>query len=517
MADIFISYAKDDRATIDALSEDLEKLGYSHWYDAGLLPGHSWRQRIRSEIEKAAVIVVLWSPHSVNSKFVLDEVDKAGKLEKPVIPLRMKGFDTANLPLEHGETQACLVSNIDAIKRALEELGVKTRLAPQTPTAPPGKGLTAQTIFRSAVPELTLIDRTASNEGKKVTTALEMSGLCVRLCGPTRSGKTVLIDQVMADRNAFYLSGGVITDLASFHDYLAVQLDPPLAVPANEAMLMTKVLAAKRPIIVDDYHRINPQTRQALIKRMQTFVDADLLVVLVSWTDVDGERIEKDPGIGGRSEHVQMSLWTEADIQQIGQIGFTEGLKVKISPQTLAAITKQSFRNPSLMQQYCYAVAEKCGVLKPQTTPKTVSMSADDLHATFVAACNQTRRNFEGWIERPNDEKHDLKTGRRTSIFGIILLAVAKMEPIHTMTTATLARNMKDKLANSEWVTGPIAENAVRDFIKRLEGNTHRHTAIDFANGKLHIHPFFKRYLLWDFLPSKGYPYPDLTGYSDEK
>ena len=37
MADIFISYSKDDRATIEALAKFLEGRGYTTWWDASLV------------------------------------------------------------------------------------------------------------------------------------------------------------------------------------------------------------------------------------------------------------------------------------------------------------------------------------------------------------------------------------------------------------------------------------------------------------------------------------------------
>jgi hypothetical protein len=509
MADIFISYAKPDRTIVAALSDELKRQGYTVWYDENLRPGQLWRRVIKTEIEQCRALIAVWTEESAKSQFVLDEVDKANTLEKLVIPARKWDFSQERIPLGLGEVQSCVVSDYATILAALRDGGV-------VPTA--GRGaqqLTAQQIFRSAMPELTLIDRTNTPEGIKASKALAIPNQCLRLCGPTRSGKTVLINQVLGDKNFFSLSGGVIKDLASFHDYLAAQLEPPLE-NAKEATVITRVLKSGRPIVIDDYHRIAAATRYALIKRLQTFLDANIPVVLVSWTDVDGQRIEADPGIGGRSDVVHMTFWKESDIARIGRVGFEKGLNVELDTDTLSAIARQSFRNPSLMQQYCYEVANACDVMERQATRRRISLPPQRLTKIFEAACVQTKRNFEGWIDRSTDEKFTLVTGSRTSMFGLILLAVAKMEPIHAMSTPRLARKMRALVDNNEWITGPIAENAVRDFMARLEGNAHRHTAIDFADGKIHIHPFFKRYILWSFAPSMGFPPPDLTGYSDE-
>lgn len=513
MPHLFVSYSREDRADLDRLSELLSQRGFEVWDDSKVLPGHSFRQAIRTAIEQSAATFVIWSAASARSPFVLNEVDTATKLEKPVIPLRKPGFDPTSLPLGHGETQTCLISERDAIFAALKALGIEPK--PTEISQTDSEPLTAQQVFRSAIPDVTLIDRTRSTEGRSVAESLDAYGHCIRLCGPTRSGKTVLLDQLMRTRKALYVSGGVINDLDNLLEYLGLQLEPPL-VGATQAQLVTALLDAGRPIVIDDYHRIHQPTRHALVRRLQAFLDANILVVLVSWTDIDGRLIDADPGVGGRSEPVFMSLWNEVDIQQIGKLGFSDGLNATLHPQTLAAIARQAFRNPSLMQQYCYAVADRCGVLKRQETNRTVSLPPASLEDLFKASCKRTRANFEGWIERRGDQMFDLSTGKRTSVFGLICLAIARMEPIHAMGSAKLARRMKEFVVDPSWITAPLAANATHDFMKRLEKNPHRHTAIDFADDKIHIHPFFKRYLLWDFLPSKGYPTPDLTGYSDD-
>jgi hypothetical protein len=53
MADIFVSYAKEDQAHVDLLSEHLEAKRYTIWYDTQLLPGHEWRTRLREVVSRS--------------------------------------------------------------------------------------------------------------------------------------------------------------------------------------------------------------------------------------------------------------------------------------------------------------------------------------------------------------------------------------------------------------------------------------------------------------------------------
>lgn len=517
MADIFISYAKSDRAPADELSQRLLRKGFTVWFDKSLGPGHNWRQKIKSEIEQARALIVIWSASSVQSTFVMAEVDAALKIEKPVITLVEPEFNVDDIPLGFGHIQTALISDDKALAAMLAESGVAPAPRP-APAAPVER--TAHDIFTVPQPGITLIDRTQTVEGQRMAEVLKLKGRCIRLCGPTRSGKTIFINQILSQRHPLYLSGGVIQEIEAFHDHLAVQLDPPMDGRPSEAQVFMRVTASGRPIVIDDYHRIPTGTRKAILARAQAYLDKGISLILVSWTDIDGARIQADSGLDGRSEPpIYMSLWRSSDIIKIGRIGFAEGLNVTLDPFTLAAITRQSFCNPSLMQQHCYKVAQVCGVLERQATRRQIGITNTQAIELFKGACAQTHKNLAAWIERGTDASIALKTGKATSVYGLILLAVMDMEPIHMMSMARLAKNMRERAVDGSTINEYNAENAVRDFIARLAHNPHRHTALDFVEleRKLHIHPFFKRYLLWDFAPSKGYGYPNLTKYKDEK
>ena len=83
MADIFISYSKQDEALAEQLAGLLQEIGFTVWWDADLVPAEEFRDSIRRQIEAARAVIVIWSTNSAKSAFVIDEADvarEAGKL-----------------------------------------------------------------------------------------------------------------------------------------------------------------------------------------------------------------------------------------------------------------------------------------------------------------------------------------------------------------------------------------------------------------------------------------------------
>ena len=100
MADIFISYKREDRPIAQRLADVLKQLGFDVWWDLELLAGDKYRQVIREVIDHCSVAIVLWSAQSVESDFVVDEASHA-KTKGKLCPARIEQVE---LPFGFGQT-----------------------------------------------------------------------------------------------------------------------------------------------------------------------------------------------------------------------------------------------------------------------------------------------------------------------------------------------------------------------------------------------------------------------------
>lgn len=93
MADIFISYAREDRETVAKLAAVLEGAGYSVWWDRHVLAGSEFSEEIERELKSAKAVIVAWSANGVKSRWVKDEAVIAQDAGK-IVPVTLDGTES---------------------------------------------------------------------------------------------------------------------------------------------------------------------------------------------------------------------------------------------------------------------------------------------------------------------------------------------------------------------------------------------------------------------------------------
>jgi cold shock CspA family protein len=132
MADVFISYAQEDRHLTEALASYLEGLGYSVWWDTRLVSGDEIDEVIAKAIDDVQAAIVIWTPNSIGSRWVKSEAIRADGQHK-LIPVRVPELDAKKLPLPFNTKNTELLGDREKIRAALLRRGVAPRASAGSP------------------------------------------------------------------------------------------------------------------------------------------------------------------------------------------------------------------------------------------------------------------------------------------------------------------------------------------------------------------------------------------------
>ena len=111
MSDIFISYARADKDKAELLANAFSRNAWSVWWDREIPPGQSFDETIERALNSARCVVVLWSKHSVLSRWVKTEAAEGAErgtlvpamIDHAPIPLEFKRIEAADLSDWQGE------------------------------------------------------------------------------------------------------------------------------------------------------------------------------------------------------------------------------------------------------------------------------------------------------------------------------------------------------------------------------------------------------------------------------
>lgn len=70
MADVFISYKREDRDWAERVDRALRDAGFTTWWDTSLVAGEHFNEAIHRELQNANCVVVIWSERARQSQWV---------------------------------------------------------------------------------------------------------------------------------------------------------------------------------------------------------------------------------------------------------------------------------------------------------------------------------------------------------------------------------------------------------------------------------------------------------------
>ncbi|HEY9613418.1 toll/interleukin-1 receptor domain-containing protein, partial [Allocoleopsis sp.] len=99
MTQVFISYADEDRATMEKICNSLRRESITVWTnETDIQTGEAFEEAIKRGSEQADNVVYLLSPDSVKSYFTRQELDYALSLNKRIIPVLVREISSESIP-----------------------------------------------------------------------------------------------------------------------------------------------------------------------------------------------------------------------------------------------------------------------------------------------------------------------------------------------------------------------------------------------------------------------------------
>lgn len=372
------------------------------------------------------------------------------------------------------------------------------------------------------------------------------------ITGPTKSGKTVLVNKVFPRTESLWIDGGMIDSENDFWEIIVSELggyteeqisngeDLQCTISgtakADGSVLLAKVSAGmtgtassaertthlqsrhtsnktkaifllqemKVPLIIDDFHYISKEIQKHIVRALKAPIMFGVPVICIAIPSRKFDVIDVERELTGRMDSIEMPTWEIPELELIAKNGFTS-LNLEIDGDIIKYLASESFGSPFLMQDFCRTICKENGIEYKMPKPQHLSLTFESVSSIFpIIADNSGRSMFDklkrGPTSRTDRKPRTLKNGEVTDIYGVVMDAFKHLKPgTETITYDMLRANIREVIADDLPQRGEISR--VLEKIAEISySDTSSTPVIDWQkeDDVLTItDPFFAFYLRW--------------------
>lgn len=345
-------------------------------------------------------------------------------------------------------------------------------------------------IFKpGAYPDLTYVTR-MSGETKytyedRLKQSLSIDGYLTYIVGPSKTGKTVLCENVIGKEKMVPMSGN---DFAKENDFwTAVGKKVGLSMNAevsrrnadfseseerstevrknylgNKDIVIDHFTESGKVLVLDDFHYASDKIQYDIACQLKEVIRLGFKAIVISLPYRSDDAIRLNPDLTGRISIIEIEPWKQRELEEIARKGFCE-LGIELEARLIERMALESINSPQLMQSICLNI----GLL-----PFDVEKITDEV---IMESCRFTCNNFpysdvvrvlkSGPPTRGQKRlTYELQDGSRRDIYSIILKAIADNPPRVEISFEHISKRVQKNVKNQK-----ITAKKIRDTLKNLQ------------------------------------------------
>ncbi len=363
----------------------------------------------------------------------------------------------------------------------------------------------------AGLPTITYNPRESTGLEDKIRQYLRAPHSILTISGHTKSGKTVLLKNVLTDEHV-WLEGSSISSEKDIWTQLAYAmgiyetehsslthstaddsgrsagLNVPVAQTSRshqeresiersrdhtrvvpvQASVINKLKRSPIPIVIDDFHFVSGETQERFVRGIKPCLLHGLPVVLLVVPHKANEAVQAEPEMSGRVTNVRVPPWRADELRRIAQLGFS-ALNVELSEGLMDDFVDQSAGSPLLMQQFCLQVLISSG--RRSVVSGITHLSLADRSEFFVQCAEALTvsmdfyRMSRGSLRGSGSRKQMLGSWGEEArdIYGVVMNAITECSPSNAITyrqlRASLARSIRpEDMPRKNQVTRALRE-----------------------------------------------------------
>jgi hypothetical protein len=345
--------------------------------------------------------------------------------------------------------------------------------------------LKAQAIFTpGSFPSHTYVSRAGEGLEKSLRDAIDTPGQIVSLIGPSKAGKTVLVEKVVGKELLITITGAGIRSPEDIWTRVLDWMDVPSSRERSSSTSVTVSAEAKGKVsaglpligkaegeltgggelgherggaesygrtglnqivkdiadsdyvvLVDDFHYMPRDVQAEAAKTLKEAVRLGVKVCTAAVVHRGDDLVRANPELRGRVHAIDIKYWRTGDLKQIANAGFAQ-LNIEIDDTAVDRLVQEAAGSPQLMQLLCLHACFVLNARNRSLNTHCVTMTPDQVKNVLeqVSAATDFRSLVDvldaGPKTRGSERKvYQFTDGSSGDVYRAVLKAVASDPP----------------------------------------------------------------------------------------
>ena len=288
-----------------------------------------------------------------------------------------------------------------------------------------------QIFTPGSFPERTYVERSGAHLEQALRDALSTAGQIVSLVGPSKSGKTVLVEKVVGRDQLITVTGAgirspddiwtrvldwmcapnAVTQTASTSGKVSAEASasgsaglPVVAKVSVEAkgiaeaghergtststerrglqQVVSEIANSDFVVLLDDFHYMPREVQSEAAKSLKEAARLGIKICTACVRHRGDDLVRANPELRGRVRAVDLEYWSDSDLAKIASSGFT-ALNISLSQDAIAKLITESAGSPQLMQLLCLHTCFSLDVRECLSEKAEFTITAAQAERTF--------------------------------------------------------------------------------------------------------------------------------------
>jgi hypothetical protein len=348
-----------------------------------------------------------------------------------------------------------------------------------------------------SLPTVTFIDDHIKEKQKILADAIEMGSVVISIAGPSKSGKTVFVENFIGKDNLLHITGAGVDEPNKLWKRVFDLIGTPLETTDSQEksflgnftgnikaeagilikakgeigasgswgnkkiqshilnfdplQLLIKELGGTGFVLfIDDFHYITNEAQKEISEQIKEAIRNNVKIICASVPYHSDDVIRANPDLRGRTVNIDFDFWDIDNLTKIATKGFSE-LTISSRSEFIKKLAIESAGSPQLMQSLCLHSCFEADIRERSTS----SIDMPHHKEFYNKVCGRTALtvDYSSIVDKLKDgpkirgeerKKFLLKDGEQSDVYPLLLKAISQDPPQLTFRYANLSARISE-------------------------------------------------------------------------